>query len=333
MRAVWPALGLIHCETPAWVSVRKLFLPAVAAINASSYAPGLREGALIAILGDSHSGKTHILRRLSWHIQLQEEAGTGGLYRPLVMVKARAPSTMKGLGEDILTELRRRGHAPVEARNLSHRTAADIWSEVRALLQAYGVSILIIDEVHNILVRDGAKDYEATAAAIKSMVIDDVWPMTVVLAGTREKTGRLIDNSEELTQRAERVVIEPIAKGDAEDIRAFVSGIEAQLDLPQRSGLAEGDRPIRFWLASNGHRGRIAKLIYRAAEKAYMNGLPRLDNALLAAVLTRRYGVIDAINPFLLVTLDNAQPIPDCVWRPEGNGDPPLNGNGRGRRR
>ena len=226
------------------------------------------------------------------------------------MVKARAPSTMKGLGEDILTELRRRGHAPVEARNLSHRTAADIWTEVRALLQAYGVSILIIDEVHNILVRDGAKDYEATAAAIKSMVIDDVWPMTVVLAGTKEKTGRLIDNSEELTQRAERVVIEPIAKGDAEDIRAFVAGIEAQLDLSQRSGLKDGDRPHRFWLASRGHRGRIAKLIYRAAEKAYMNGLPRLDNALLAAVLTRRYGVIDAINPFLLVTLDKAQPIP-----------------------
>ena len=28
-------------------------------------------------------------------------------------------------------------------------------------------SILVIDEVHNILVRDGAKDYEATAAAIR----------------------------------------------------------------------------------------------------------------------------------------------------------------------
>jgi hypothetical protein len=240
---------------------------------------------------------------------------------------------MKGLGEDILTELRRRRHAPVQARNLSHRTAGDIWTEVRALLQAYGVSILVIDEVHNILVRDGAKDYEATAAAIKSLVIDDVWPMTVVLAGTKEKTGRLIDNSEELSLRAERVVIEPIAKGDAKQIGAFVAEIEAHLDLPQPSGLAEGDRPYRFWFASQGHRGRIAKLIYRAAERAYIKGLPRLDNAVLADVLRRRYDVIDAVNPFLIATLANAQPVPDGAWRPDGDDDPPLKGNGRGRKR
>ena len=36
----WPALGLIHCETPAWIKVRDLFLPAVDAINASSYGAG-----------------------------------------------------------------------------------------------------------------------------------------------------------------------------------------------------------------------------------------------------------------------------------------------------
>jgi hypothetical protein len=43
--------------------------------------------------------------------------------------------------------------------------------------------------------------------------------------------------------------------------------------------------------------------------------------------------VIDAVNPFLIATLDNAQPIPDRVWRPDGDDDPPLKGNGRGRRR
>ena len=89
------AQSFIHCETPAWIEARDLFLGAVDAINVSSFGTGIREGALIAILGESHSGKTHILRRLSWHIQLQEDTREQGLYRPLVRVKVRAPTTMK----------------------------------------------------------------------------------------------------------------------------------------------------------------------------------------------------------------------------------------------
>ena len=265
------ALGLIHCETAAWIEVRDLFLPAVEDINASSYGPGLCEGALIAILGESHSGKSHILRRLSWHIHLQEETLPTGRYRPLVRVKARAPTTMKGLGEDILTELRKRDtqptsdNAPVRVRDLKHRTARDIWSEMGSLLHHYGVSVLIIDEVHNVLVRGAAEDYETTAAAIKSLVIDEHWPMIVVLAGTKAKMGRLIKTAEELETRVEPVDIEPIAKGQTNEIKAFVVAIEKKLDLPESSGLGDKDRPERFWLASQGHRGRIAKLIYRAA--------------------------------------------------------------------
>ena len=123
------ALGLIHCETPAWVSVRDLFLPAVAAINASSYAPGIRERRpdrhswRFAQRQDPYSAPPELA-----HSAAGRDAGKTGLYRPLVRVKARAPTTMKGLGEDILTELRKRdtaGHnAPVEVRNLSHRTAS-----------------------------------------------------------------------------------------------------------------------------------------------------------------------------------------------------------------
>ncbi len=86
---------------------------------------------------------------------------------------------MKGLGEDILTELRKRDtpptsdNAPVRVRDLKHRTARDIWSEMGSLLHHYGVSVLIIDEVHNVLVRGAAEDYETTAANIKSLVIDE----------------------------------------------------------------------------------------------------------------------------------------------------------------
>ena len=334
------ALGFIHCETPAWIEARDLFLGAVDAINVSSFGTGIREGALIAILGESHSGKTHILRRLSWHIQLQEDTREQGLYRPLVRVKVRAPTTMKGLGEDILTELRKRDtppasdNAPVRVRDLKHRTSRDIWSELGALLRSFGVSVLIIDEVHNVLTRGAAEDYDATAAAIKSLVIDDNWPMTVVLAGTKAKMGRLIKKAKELQTRAECVVIEPIDKGHADEIKAFVVAIEKKLDLPESSGLGDEDRPERFWLASNGHRGRIAKLIYRAAEEAYKTARPRLDDALFADVLRRRYNVIDAVNPFLYAKLDSATPIPDEAWENKDDDDDDdetsLIGNGRG---
>ncbi len=109
----------------------------------------------------------------------------------------------------------------------------------------------------------------------------------------------------------------PSTKAETNEIQTFVAAIEAKLDLPERSGLGDEDRPERFWLASNGHRGRIAKLIYRAAEEAYQKARPRLDDALFADVLRRRYNVIDDVNPFLITELDNAIPISDDAWEDE----------------
>ena len=250
---------------------------------------------------------------------------------------------MKGLGEDILTELRKRDppptsdNAPVRVRDLKHRTARDIWSEMGSLLHPYGVSVLIIDEVHNILVRGAAKDYETTAAAIKSLVIDDALADDVVLAGTKAKRAGS-SRSQRNSKRAPNAwSLNPSPKARPKKFER--SSLRSRLSSICRNARAWAMKIGRIasgWLRT-GHRGQIAKLIYRAAEEAYKCAAAS-RRRLVRRRAERRYNVIDAVNPFLIAKLDNATPIPDEAWENKDDDEDDdddddeisLTGNGRG---
>lgn len=278
------ALSLIHVETDIYKRVRDAFIEAVHAIN------GADEGTLIAIYGESQSGKTHILKRLMQHEKLQPKAGRSrsdnnppagastadigndeeGEYRPLLMVRATAPGTQKGLGWDILCALKKEGVQSSEERKnnpvFGRTTSTDIWNQVRALLEANGTSILIIDEIHSILVGDGEKQQKQTAAILKSLVVDEDWPMTLVLAGVTDKTTKLLREVHELGERAISFEVAPIERGNLSEVQTFVQSIEAKLPFDKISGLCpDHGTAVAFWKASQGYRGRISRLLRRAA--------------------------------------------------------------------
>ncbi len=54
---------------------------------------------------------------------------------------------------------------------------------VKAQLRGRRVSILVIDEMHHVLASKGSADRDVISETLKSMLVDDDWPMQLVLAG------------------------------------------------------------------------------------------------------------------------------------------------------
>ena len=306
------ALRLVHTPTKPYADARNQFSQMVEKINVGG------EGTLLAIYGSSQSGKSHILRRLRRHKLLQPRKTEEGLVRPLIMLEAPSPCTLKALGVVILEKLKfpeGRGKS-MEELSLEFKSTERhlVWNQVTALLEAQGVCILVLDEIYNVFVGQAMNDREQTAMTIKALLVNERWPLQVVLSGKTNNTRKFIDDHSELEQRVKRVEVKPIPRKKMDDMKLFLESIEGQLDLSGASNLGAGDMPERFWLASRGHRGRVARLIFEAAELAYGAHQNAIDRKLLGKVLRIRTDVSSERNPFYVANPANAVPLKDTDW-------------------
>ncbi|VVB42583.1 hypothetical protein RHAL1_00272 [Beijerinckiaceae bacterium RH AL1] len=241
------------------------------------------EGLLTLIMGDSHSGKSHIRRRLERIKMLQpRRRGDGhGIVRPYLAVVAPAPSTLKALGASILNRL----NPPSDARRRKMPSEAHaIWEQVRAELKSQGVAYLFIDEIHNLFVstdgRASQKELEATAKTLKTLMVNPDFPVNLVLFGTQKESSKLPGLFKELETRTTPFSIEPLR--NAQDVVTFVDQLTSQYEGLDASPLREGDIPERLLLATGGHRGRLAKLLVDAARHVVNRGHTVIDRDVLA---------------------------------------------------
>lgn len=306
------ALRLIHAPAKPYTEARKLFSQMVEKINVGG------EGTLLAFYGSSQSGKSHILRRLRRHKLLQPRKTEEGIVRPLIMLEAPSPCTLKALGVVILENLKfpeGRGTSMEELLLEFKSTETHlVWNQVRALLEAQGVCVLVLDEIHNVFVGQGTNEREQTAMTIKALLVSERWPLQVVLSGTTYKTKKFVDDFPELKERVKRVEVKAIPRNKMDDMKLFLESIEGQLDLSEASNLGAGDMPERFWLASRGHRGRVARLIFEAAELAYGAHKSRIDRKILERALHVRTHVAKERNPFYIANPAGAVPLKDVDW-------------------
>ncbi len=254
---------------------------------------------------------------------MQESKDNEGLVLPLISLTTPSASTTRSLGAAILKELNRRGKQTRPFNDFSQLARLPdnprIWSKVHEMLESYGTEFLLVDEIHNVLLSPKAKEnYESTAMEIKNLLNNKVWPVNVVISGTVEKTTTLIDKLEELATRVKRVAIQLIRRNEEgrKEIEAFVAGIERQLDFPDPSNLNTAEMANRFWLASEGHRGKIARLIFDAVEDAYAAQAKCLKPQYLADALEDNVNVLSSDNPFnLAVAVKDLHPISAAAWR------------------
>jgi hypothetical protein len=249
------------------------------------------EGNCLVLHGRTGAGKTHIIRQLLKHPDLQEEKTPEGLYRPLLRVTAPSPCTLRTLG---LRILRRLGYHP--KKSLKEH---EVWDRVEANLGAQGVAILVIDEMHNVLVGRNTDERKKIAMTLKSLMVSEDNPMQIVCAGLTTLQ-KFVKRYSELHRRSHFVELPPMdAVKDAKKITAFLTGLEKDLEI-KTCGFTEHDMPHRFFLASRGLLGRMAWFAQEAATIAVSLDDDVVRKEYLAEAYKRPYAAGVQQNPFLL---------------------------------
>ena len=134
-----------------------------------------REANMLLVLGVSGAGKTRSLARLFERHPVLQAARTGsdGL---LLSMTAPSPCGVKELGRSILLAT---GYELLRPRV----TGPEIWSTVRARLQALGVLVLHIDEAqHATQIRDPV-ERQKLRNGLKTLMVDAQHPVAVILSG------------------------------------------------------------------------------------------------------------------------------------------------------
>lgn len=236
-------------------------------------------------------------------------AGARGL-PPCLSIRVPSPATLSSLGCAILTALK---YGEVrEGRRWS------IWQTVRHRLTMFGISVLWIDEAHDLFHESSRREIEDMIATLKSLM-QGPGAVAIVLTGT-EKLWEIVGVDPQLDRRLTRLTFAPI---DETAHGAQLRGVLG--DFCRRAGLvapAEKDLVARLIHAGRGRFGRCIESMIQAIEEALRNGDRHLDMQHFAEVFMLTEGCTPERNVFL-----------HHAWRQIDVNAPPAEPRGGGPRR
>lgn len=250
------------------------------------------EGRCVVMIGRTGAGKTHIIRQLIKRSDLQPIDEEEGLYRPLLLVTAPAPCTLRTLGSNILKALTDED----PARSLKEY---EVWERVRANFAAQRVAILVIDEMHNVLTGRNTPERAKIAQTLKMLMVDRDNPMQIVIAGL-PKLRDFVKNHRELHRRhhfIDLARLDPVK--DSDKLEQFLTGLEGCLGL-KKGEFTNGAMPERFFAASRGLLGRVAFFAQEAAVIAASLNRPKEVVKFLETAYERCYACGKGANPFAM---------------------------------
>ncbi|MFC0200365.1 TniB family NTP-binding protein [Paracoccus rhizosphaerae] len=261
---------------------------------------------ILVVDGPGGGKSTTVAHALAKHPALQ--AGAHG--QPAWLgVSVPSPATFKSMGFEIL---RRSGYP-----NLSERREAwSVWDQIRTRLKMLGISVLWIDEAHDLFCKDSAM----ILRALKSLMQGDE-AVIVILSGT-ERLHEIIRSDPQVQRRFSTMQLRPVcAATGREDFDDLIEAYSGKAELT--SDLSE-DLVARLFHASRFRFGRSIETTLNAIEVALESGSDCLTNDHFAHAWAMLEGCEPGRNVFL--TDD---------WRtidPDRDDDEPFSGR-RGRRR
>lgn len=247
----------------------------------------------IMVVGGSGAGKSSLVRRnLREHPALSAAAGAPQDH--YLYVEFPSPATFKSLGLEVL---RASGYPEVSER----REAWSIWNLVRHRLSSLGITVLCIDEAHDLF----CADRNLILRGLKSLMQGDN-ALILIICGTDELPN-LIRSDPQVQRRFSTLTLPPVFPATHGDNVAMV--IEhycrkAGLDAP-----VEPDLIPRLMHASRHRFGRTLETATLAVEAALaLEGTTRLTMQHFAEVWAREEGCDPDRNVFLSPNWGNLQP-------------------------
>ncbi len=199
-----------------------------------------KPGVGFVVVGGSGSGKTEAIERILADHPVFPGYGVAQSGCTLISVLAPSPTTLALLGHEVLTAL---GYPPEEPLK-----EAVAWNRVRKILKRRRVTILHIDDVHNVLQRYQANPKELTKiqATFRNLLISRDWPVQLILSGVGE-TLDIFQKDRQLKRRLHYVMFpDLIIADDAAWVRDVVKDFadNAGLKYVERQGAETVERLI-----------------------------------------------------------------------------------------
>ena len=244
----------------------------------------------LALLGETGTGKTRLLRRfIETHppIVHNEHTEVPALYLavpPRSSVKALASLLLKALGSKFWD----RGHEVERTHQLL------------VLLRGCETRLIILDEVNHLADRGALKTHYHVGDWIKQLIGESHIPL--VLAGTRSGES-LVDANEQLADRfGERIYLRPFGVATESHRAEFAMVIDAFKTVLGRVKLMdlEGDMLMYFAFATGGRLRDIRGLLLQCVDLLEESKTGVITKDVLAAAFSRRI-YVDAPpkrNPF-----------------------------------
>ncbi len=221
----------------------------------------------IVVMGNSGSGKTHLIRTMEAHPAFQRFRAPGNDYDTLPYISIDAPP--KSAPNYLLAEIVKACGFPVaKPGNLAEmRDLAMKWFALR------GVMFLHIDEFQHAMRSNTENQIKEIQDAMKALIqISADWPVQLILSGTPVIAG-FRDTNPELSGRTlpfDLESLDPVADGPV--IEKVIHGIitkHAQLEM---ADLDDKEFVMRLSKAANNQFGNVIQTVRLACEEVILAG-------------------------------------------------------------
>ena len=214
----------------------------------------------LLLCGPTNNGKSMILQKFTRaHPPFAADTTVDGVARvPVLKIQMPAGPDQRRFFGAILDAL---AIPHVASQSVSRRQDSAL-----RLMQSTGVSLLIIDEVHNLL--SGVQLQQRRLLNLLRWLGNEL-QIPIIAAGTAEAL-HAVQSDDQLANR-----FEPIALprwGDGEEYRQLLRTLEALLPLRRPSNLARPALAQKVLAAAEGILGEVVAMLTRAAVRAVTTG-------------------------------------------------------------
>lgn len=225
----------------------------------------------LLLVGPTNNGKTMIVEKFRRaHASTEASATEDGVARVPVLKVQMPPGP----------DERRFYGAVLDALAFPHRPSDSVARRQDAalrLMRSTGVSLLIIDEVHNLL--SGAQIQQRRMLNLLRWLGNEL-QIPLVAAGTAEAL-RAIQSDDQLANRFEPIGLPPWKDGP--EYRQLLSTLEAVLPLRRPSHLARSGLSGTILATAEGILGEVVSIVTRAAVQAIITGTEAISAQMIEA--------------------------------------------------
>jgi Bacterial TniB protein len=230
------------------------------------------------ITGCTGAGKTTIYDTYVQDYPIREEED--GTVVPVVYAVIPPPATIKGLVEVLLEQL----GDPLPKKG----TTINKTSRLYKCLKDCKVELIFLDEFHHFIDSDSRKVLKNVCDWLKTLIINTKIP--VVLFGMPESEKIMTVDNFQLSRRfnyRHSLIPFPNDESGLELFRKFLSDIESQLPLANKSNLAEKSMSERIYYATDGTIAHVMTLIRMGATHAIEHNIEQIDLNILGIIFDK----------------------------------------------